>query len=115
MSVDIKQEVLRILQQVPETRNSDRVLRKVFYWQCYPKYNQVINGKLWRDDEVEKIVDPETIRRTRQKIQEHAKKMVKEGEVKWQNVLSDKQVAKAREEKEKKIAKAFGGNIVDVL
>lgn len=107
--------MLRILKEVPQARNSDRHLRRIFYWQCYPGFCKEENGTMWVNPDVEEHTDPETIRRTRQKIQEHAKKMVAEGKLEWSKVLADKQIEKARAKNEERIAKAFGGNIETVL
>jgi len=58
----IKSKVENLLEKLPETRNSDKLLQH-YYWTTYDNVTDLNN---W----LSRATDPESIRRCRQKIQE---------------------------------------------
>lgn len=108
----LKEQILNILKQVPSTRDSDHYLRLVYYWWHDNKNCKEIDGKVWISSEALKNTDPESIRRTRQKIQEGARKLVKEGQSKYEVLLPSIEAEKYRKEREEQIAEAFGGRVM---
>jgi len=111
----LKKQITKLLKDYPITRNSDHELRRYYYWNHLNAECRDIDGKMYISAEAMRIVDPESIRRTRQKIQEEAKRLVAEGKEQYAELLADEQVAEVRGMNAEKIAKAFGGNIDSVL
>ena len=111
----LKQNITTILKTYPQARNSDNYLRMIYYWNFHNEECKEIDNKLFISADAMNKVDPESIRRTRQKIQEEAKRLFLDGKEQYAELLADDQVKKVRDEKAKQVAKSFGNNIDSVL
>ncbi len=77
--------IKKLLRDYPDTRNSDKELQ----WKIWEYQGAVINNCITKQNWIYKAKLSETIRRTRQKIQER-----------YPNLRANKDIEKEREEKE---------------
>ena len=66
----LKSKILAILRVAPETRNSDKELIRQYYGRYHKGSVKALDGSLWLNmDDLKDLPSMESVRRTRQKIQ----------------------------------------------